>query len=194
MALTVLPLDLAHRPDDLLAVGEQPVPLQGVVVGEEHVPERLRHGGRVEQLVLHDVDALQEPGDRAEQPTLGIEPPQVEPAGLAGEKCSEAMVVEHVEGLVPGDEVLQQPEAIGVDGPDEEPAELVENGATHSTLGPFGDAMAQLGGGALGEGEGDDADRGHAVGEQVGDALGDDLGLARPGGGDDLQVSIAAVT
>ena len=61
------PLQLPYRAHDLLAVGQQPVAVEGLVVGAQHRPERVRHGGGIEQLVLHHVDALEERGDRGEQ-------------------------------------------------------------------------------------------------------------------------------
>lgn len=51
------PLQLAYRPDHLLAVGEQAVPVEGVVVGAQHGAERVRQACGIDQLVLDHVDA-----------------------------------------------------------------------------------------------------------------------------------------
>ena len=46
------------RPHHLLAVGQQPVAIERLVVGAENPAETVGHRGGVEQLVLDDVDTL----------------------------------------------------------------------------------------------------------------------------------------
>ena len=124
----VVGLELAHRPHHLLAECEEPVPLQRGEVVEQHRPEGLGHGGRVEQLVLDHVDALQEPRDRAEEPAFGVQLLQAEPGRLPGQERRELMVVQHVERLVAGHVGLQEAEAVGMDRPHEQAAQAIQHG------------------------------------------------------------------
>ena len=54
---------------------------------------------------------------------------------------------------------------------------------------PLG-ALAHLIGGLVGERHGEDGFGRHALGEQIGDAIGDDAGLARAGAGEDEERSV----
>ena len=53
-----------------------------------------------------------------------------------GNPSSELVVVEQVVGLVAGHPLLEQPEAEGVDGADEQPAELVDHRGTEPAIDP----------------------------------------------------------
>jgi hypothetical protein len=64
--------------------------------------------------------------------------------------------------------LLQQPEAAGVDGAGEQPAEQVDCTGAEPLGYPLGDALLQLGGCLLGEREGDDAPARLPVGQQLG--------------------------
>ncbi len=81
------------------------------------------------------------------------------------------MIVEDVVGLVTRDPGLQQPEAVGVDSADEQAVEPIERLSSQSCLDAFGDALLELGGGAIGERERDDPLRRDAVRQQVDGAL-----------------------
>ena len=129
---------LPHRPHDLLAVGEQPVALKSLVVGAQHRPERVGHRGRVEQLVLDHVHALEERGYRGEQPALLVELPEFEPGRLPGQERGELVVVQHVVGLVPRHALLQQAEAERVDRADEQPRQPVQRRRAQACLPPGG--------------------------------------------------------
>ena len=81
--------------------------------------------------------------------------------GLARQEGSQPVVVEHVEGLIAWHVLLEQAEAVGVDGADEHPSQPVEVGLTQSGVGHNAalDAGFERRGRSLGEGEGDDAGR-----------------------------------
>jgi hypothetical protein len=66
-------LELRDRSDDLLAECQQPIAVKRVVVAAEDRSEGVGHRGGVEELVLDDVDALEERGDRSEQPVARVE-------------------------------------------------------------------------------------------------------------------------
>ena len=182
-------LQLPYRPHDLLAVGKQPVAIEGLVVGAQHRPERVGHRSRVEQLVLDHVDALEERGDRGEQAVARVELPDAEPVRLPGQERGELVVVQHVVGLVPGHPLLEQPEAERVDRADEQPGQPVQRRRAEPVFHPVGDPVLQLLGGPLGERERHDRLGRQALGEQVRHPLRDHLGLARSGGSDDLKVT-----
>jgi hypothetical protein len=55
------------------------------------------------------------------------------------------------------------------------------------------DALAHLAGGLVGEGDGEDAPGGHALFEELGDAVGDDARLAGARAGEDQQRRAAVV-
>src|SRR5487761_1785630 len=88
---------------------------------------------------------------------------------------------------------LQQLEAVRVDRPDEQGAELIEDLSSDNLGRPLGYPVPELSSGSLGEGESDDA-RGQLTNAQkVCNPLRNDLGLARTGRGDDLEVAPAVV-
>jgi hypothetical protein len=76
-----------------------------------------------------------------------------------------------------------------VDRPDEQSAELIEDLWTDNLRSSLGDAVSELGGSPLCEGEGHDAGSRFTRAEKFCNSLRDDLGLARSGAGDDLQVA-----
>ncbi len=73
------------------------------------------------------------------------------------------MIVEDVVGLVTRGVLLQKLKAVPVDGADEQPAKPVERGLPEAIFDPYGDAVLQLLGGALREGEGNDSPGGNAL-------------------------------
>jgi hypothetical protein len=101
------------------------------------------------------------------------------------------VIVQDVVGLIPGDIGLEEPEAVGMDGADKQPAELVERRSAQPPFGPLGDPLSKLARRSLGERERDDRASRDTIGQQVGDPLRHDLGLARPGRRDDLQMAAA---
>lgn len=113
--------------------------------------------------------------------------------GLSGEEGGQLVVVQDVVGLVAGHPLLEQPKAVAVDGAHVESAETVEHGLPRALLDPPGDSVTQFLPGPLGEGEGDDPFGRHAVGQQIGNPLGDDFCLSRPSGSDDLQVATSVL-
>src|SRR4051812_41956584 len=60
--------EFTHGPDDLLTVGQEPVSLEGRVIVAQHGAKWFRYRCRVEQFVLHDVNALAERFDRGKEP------------------------------------------------------------------------------------------------------------------------------
>lgn len=183
-------LDGAHH---LLPEGEEAVPLQRRQVIPQHGSERVGHGRGVEELVLDDVDALEEVLDRREQAVAArrVELANVEAVGLPAEEGSQLVVIEHVVGVVAGDVLLEQAEAVRVDRADEQPSKQVEGPRAKAFLDLTSDAVLQFLGGTLSEGECDDRTSRHAVGEEVGHSLRDDLRLSRTRGRDDLQMAAA---
>jgi len=71
----------------------------------------------------------------------------------------------------------------------EQAVQPIERRSAEPVLDACRDPILQLLGRALGKGEGNDRLRRYVGREEVGDALGDDLGLARTNRGDDLQVA-----
>jgi hypothetical protein len=78
-----------------------------------------------------------------------------------------------------------------VDRPDKQTVEAVQGPESHAVLDAVGDPVLQLLCRPLGEGECNDRLRCRAIGEQVRDALGNDLGLAGARTGNDLEVAAA---
>jgi hypothetical protein len=108
----------------------------------------------VDQLVLDHVGVAHEVVDRP--PVLVAQLVQLQPLVFSAEQAGQAVLVEDVVVAVVGDMVLQQLEAIGVDGADVHGAEAVEELLAHRFSDAAGDAVLERLGGALGEGEGDD--------------------------------------
>ena len=140
--------------------------------------------GRGDELVLEVGDAV---GEGLGGEALGVD------AQLAHDEGDEAGgvggVVDGEGGAQAGGLVLaaQDAHAGGVEGGD--PHALA--GGAHQG----GDAFAHLGGGLVGEGDGQDlAGAGAAGGDEVGDAVGEDPGLARTRTGDDEQRRATWVT
>jgi hypothetical protein len=80
-----------------------------------------------------------------------------------------------------------------VDRPHEQGAELIEDLWADNFSGPLRYPVSELSRSALGEGESHDA-RGRLTGsEKTRDALRNDLGFARSGAGDDLQVAASVL-
>ncbi len=73
--------------------------------------------------------------------------------------------------------LLQQPEAVGVNRPDEQTVEPVEGPTSHPTFDAISDPLLQFGRRPLGERERDDPLRRAALGQQVHDPLRDHFGL-----------------
>ena len=108
--------------------------------------------------------------------------------GLPRQERGELVLVEHVERLVAGDVLLEEAEAEGVDGADEQPSDQVEDARADELRGAHLDPVAQLLCGPLRERERDDRPGVGPVREEPRDALRHDLSLPRPRGGDDLDV------
>ncbi len=110
---------------------------------------------------------------------LGIEPE------VADDVAGEA----HGVGLVVDRERARVAEHLGV-APEDAHARRVEGRHPHRLdhrPDEVADALAHLGGGLVGERDGEDVRRPHALVDQVGDAVGEHAGLARAGTGDDEQ-------
>ena len=150
------PLQFPYCPDDLLTVGKQPIAVEGLVVGTQHRPERVRHGRRVEQLILHHIDALEKRGDRSEQAVVLVKLPDIEPVRLPGQERRELVIIQHVVGLIPRHPLLEEPETERMNGADKQPSQPVQRRHTEPVLHPVGYPVAQLLRGPLGERERDD--------------------------------------
>src|SRR4051812_44546997 len=113
-------LQLMDGARDLLSVGEQPIPLERREVVAQDRSKRLRHSARIEELVLDDVNALQERFDRSEEAVAsgGVKLTDREPIRFSRQEGGELIVVENVVGLEARDMLLEQPEAVRVDGAD----------------------------------------------------------------------------
>ena len=130
----------------------------------------------VEQLVLPPAD---QPVHAARREALGVEVQVAD--DVAGQP--------HRIGLVVDGELAGVAEAVGV-GPQDAHARRVERAHPHRPghrPDERGDAVAHLVGGLVGERDGEDLRRGHALVDQVGDAVGEHPRLARTGAGDDEQ-------
>ena len=95
----------------------------------------------------------------------------------------------HGVGLVVDRELARVAEAVGV-GPQDPHARRVERAHPHRAgdrADERGDALAHLVGRLVGERDGEDPRRVHALVDEVGDAVREHPGLARPGAGDDQQ-------
>ena len=181
---------LPDRPSDHLAEGQQAALLECLEVALVDRAEGFVELHCVKQLVFDHLEVLQEDPDRLEELVVD----QFRDAyviGLARQERGQPVVVEHVEGLIAWHVLLEEAEAVRVDGTDEHPSQPVEVGLTQSGVGHNTalDAGFERRGRALGKGEGDDAGRLDTLGAQRRDTLGDDLSLARSGRGDDLQVA-----
>ena len=84
---------------------------------------------------------------------------------------------------------LKQLEAVGVDRADEAAVQVVKEFLSHASFCALLDASSKLIGCTLREGERYERVRLHAVGEEIGNALRDDLGLAGASGRDDLEMT-----
>jgi N-terminal domain of anti-restriction factor ArdC len=133
----------------------------------------------------------QEGLDRCEKAVARVELTQLEPRRLSREERGQAVVVEHVIGLVSRHALLEEPEAVGVDRPDEEARQPVERLPSEAILDTMRDPVLQLFCCSLRERERDDRLGLSAVREQVHDPLCDDLRLARSSSRDDLEVPAA---
>ena len=91
--------------------------------------------------------------------------------------------------LIPRHERLQESEAVPVDRPDVQAPEAVARCRAQLHRRALADALLQLGGRLVGEGEGDDRLGWLSLIEERRDPLCDDLGLTRASSGDDLYVS-----
>lgn len=160
-------------------------------VALEHVAER--SGGeclRRQHLVLDDVGGLDKRLDRADL-RLDAELCEADDVVLTGEQTDEAVLVGEVEGGVPRDALLEEPQAPCVEGPDEHRGELVEVAGGRELLDLAEDAGLEALRCEPREGEGDDGSRRNTLGEERGHPHGDGLRLARASAGDDLEVSLA---
>ena len=167
-----------HRPG-----GVQPALVLGVHLGVLAIEDVLgasRRGSGVDELVLPEADRALH-ASRSE--ALGVE------AEVADHVAGEAGRV----GLVVDRELPRVAEQVGV-GPQDAHARRVERGHPHRSgdrADQFGDAAAHLVGRLVGEGDGQDRRRRHALVDEVGDAMGEHPGLARSCAGDDEQRSAA---
>jgi hypothetical protein len=101
------------------------------------------------------------------------------------------VIVEDVVGLVSRDAGLEKPEAVGVDGADEQSAELVDCHSAQPLFGPLRDPLSKFARRSFCEREGDNGASGDTIGEKISDALRHNLGLARPSRRNDLQGTAA---
>ena len=176
--------DGAH--DDVVEVqgvgGAQALGVGAVDLGEVALKGVGGHGalgelGRGDELVLEVGDAV---GEGLGGEALGVD------AQLAHDEGDEAS---GVGGVVDGEGGAQAGGLVLT--PQDAHAGGVEGGDPHALAGGAhqgGDAFTHLGGGLVGEGDGQDlAGAGAAGGDEVGDAVGEDPGLARSGPGDDEQ-------
>ena len=148
-----------------MAERQHAVSIERRQIVDEDLPERLRHRGWLEKFVLDDIGVLEEHRDRREQSVVRIELTDVQPIRLSGDESSELIVIERVVGLVPRYVLLEQPEAVGVDGPNEQATDEVERSLPETLLDPTADPILQLLGCLLSEGESDDASRRNSVRE-----------------------------
>jgi hypothetical protein len=142
-----------RRTHHLLSEREQPVLLQGVEVPAQRVSEVALQRGRVEQLVLHHIEPTEELLDRREHLPPVVHAPQLQPLLLPHEEGGQLVRVQHIKRLVPRNRRLQQPEAVRVDGANEQVAQPINDLGPDNLLGPDRDALLELGRRTLGEGE-----------------------------------------
>ena len=177
---------------DELPVGQEVVSFQGLNELAVAVPERraLQHLG-VDLLVLHHVGVTDEIEDGS--PVLAPELVELKPLVLTAEQPRQPVLVQHVVVAAPRNMVLEEAEAVRVDGADEHRTQPVKE-APALALGDLpGDAGLQGFRRPLREGEGDDLARFDPLVDQRCHAAGDCLGLARPGAGDDLEMTASVV-
>ena len=123
------------------------------------------------------------------QADLAVRGARREPLGVevevADDVAGEALRI----GLVVDAEGARIAEAVAV-GPQDANARRVERAHPHGPghrADQVGDTVAHLLGGLVGEGDGQDGRRRHALVDEVGDAMGEHPGLARAGAGDHQQ-------
>jgi hypothetical protein len=112
---------------------------------------------------------------------------------LTRQETGMPVFVEHVVVAIPRDVVLEDSEAVAVDGPDEHRAEAVAEGNSHPLRDPTGDAFFQLGRGTLGERERDDRGGFRPFSDERGDPPGDRLSFSRTCTRDHLKVGTSMV-
>jgi hypothetical protein len=117
-------VELCHGPGDQLSVGEQPELLKQPVELLGHAAQRFVQLGERDELVLDNFQVGQEGADGREQ--LAGETLQAERGFFPAQERGQPPVVEHVECLIPGHVLLEQAEAVRVDGSHERRAEPVK--------------------------------------------------------------------
>jgi hypothetical protein len=177
----------SDRLRDDLAVGEETIPVQHFEVAFEALAERCPFKiSRVYQLVPDDVDILDELRDG-----LFAEFEKTQVRELAIQEAGVPVLVEDIVIAILGNVVLQQAEAIGMDGADEQRPEAVEECRPHCLFNASGDAMLELGSCPLRKREGNDGGRLCSFRNEAGDAPGYGLGLPGTRAGEDLEMTIA---
>ena len=144
--------------DDLGSERHEPIRIETlVVVVERRLEVSVWQRCQVQQLVLNHVDAAEKVADPLEQ--LAVTEPllQSQLGPFPVQEVDELVRVEWRVGLVPRDMRLQEPEAVRVDGTDEQPPELVCRSLAERRGNPLSDSFFELLGGLVCERECNDA-------------------------------------